>query len=140
MNFLRIYKIFKQFWMFTLGSNLSFWFQLLLTFIFTEVFRLWYMWSYAFALILATIVLFFFQQFITFHQGNRKLIKRLIKFTSVTVGLYIPNWFLVLIITNWLNRNYVFQYNYLVGILIASIPYAIIYFIISRKWVFKVSS
>lgn len=140
MNFSRIYKILRQFWLFTLGSNLSFWFQLFLTFILTEVLKLWYMWSYAIALIFATLVLFFFQQFITFHQGNRKIIKRGAKFTATTIALYIPNWFLVLIVTNWLNRNYIFQYNYILGIGTVAIPYAIIYYAICRKWIFRVSS
>lgn len=138
MNFSRIYKIFRQFWLFTLGSNLSFWFQLLLTFIFTEVFLLWYMWSYAIALVLATIALFVFQQFITFSKRTDHMLKRFIKFMVITIGAYTPNWFFVLIVTNWLNRNYVFQYNYLVGIFIVAIPYAIIYYVICRKWVFKV--
>lgn len=137
MSFSKIFKLLKQFLLFNLGNNLQFWAQLSLTFILTEVIKLWYMVSYGVALSITTIGLFFFQQFITFHQKPRELIKKLIRFTLITLGIYIPNWFLVLFITDWLNKNIMFKYNYILSIGITAIPYTLVYYLVCKEWLFR---
>ena len=69
----KIIKEIKRFVVFTIGNSLSFWFQLLLTFILTELLNLFYIGSYIISLILATIALFFYNEYITFKRKDKKI-------------------------------------------------------------------
>lgn len=129
-----------RFFIFTIGNSLSFWLQLLLTFLLTELLHLFYIFSYTISLVLATIGLFFYNKYITFKKKDKHLILSLIKFTFLTLAIYIPNIILVYFITYLLNKFITFKENYLIAIIIVSIPYAFIYYLLSKKWIFKPSS
>lgn len=132
-------KEIKKFIIFTIGNNLSFWLQLLLTIIFTELFKIFYIISYSISLILSTLALFFYNKYITFKADSKNLIINAIKFTSLTIAIYIPNIISVYLITNLLDKLIKFNYNYLISITLVAIPYAIIYYLSCKKWIFKPS-
>lgn len=129
-----------RFVVFSVGNSISFWLQLGLTFIFTELFNIYYILSYIISLTLATIGLFFYNEFITFKKKDKHLILSLIKFTFLTIAIYIPNIILVYFVTDLLNKFITFEENYLISIILISIPYAFIYYLLSKKWIFKPSS
>ncbi len=136
----KIIRKIKRFIIFTIGNNLSFLLQVSLTLIFTELLKIFYIISYSISLILATIALFFYNEYITFKIKRKNLILNLIKFTLLTTAIYIPNIISIYLITSLLNVLIKFQYNYILSIVIVSIPYAIIYYLLCKKWIFKISS
>ncbi len=132
-----LFKEIKKFLIFAIGNNLAFWLQLILILLLTEFLNLFYIWSYLISLILVTILLSFYNEYITFKRRKKNLIKNLIKFTAVTIGIYIPNIIIVYFVTNFLNSLIIFEYNYFLAIIVVSIPYAIGYYFLCRKWIFK---
>lgn len=129
----RTAKRIKNFFVFLAGNSASFWVQLGLTFLFTEYLNLYYIFSYALALILVTAGLFFYNEYLTFHKKLRKWFLSLVKFVLLTVGIYIPNIIIVYFLTNWINHILYFVYNYLIIIALVSIPYSLLYFFLSEK-------
>ena len=132
-----LFKEIKKFLIFLIGNNLAFWLQLILILIITEFLNLFYIWSYLISLVLVTILLSFYNEYITFKRRRENLIKRLVKFTLLTIGIYMPNIIIVYFVTNLLNKQMVFEYNYLLAIVMVSVPYAIGYYFLCKKWIFK---
>lgn len=133
-------KEIKRFLKFSAGNFLSFWLQLGLTFIFTESLHIFYILSNVISLTLAVIAFFFYNKFIIFKKKDKHLILNLVRFTFLTIAIYIPKIILVYFITNLLNKSITFELNYLIAIILTSIPYAFIYYILAKKWIFKLSS
>lgn len=116
---------------FLFGNHLAFLLEILLTWILTEIFYMWYMVSFGISLGLAFIFMFFFHHYVTFevtHDGY----KHLPIFMIITCAVYISSWALVYLITSALG------WHYILTIILVSIPASLISYILNKKFVFKI--
>ena len=116
---------------FLFGNHLVFLSGLLITWILTEVFHVWHMFSYGSSLILGMIFAYFFHHYITFEltEDSYRHISIFMVITSIN---YACSWILVYLITNF------FQGHYILTIIIVSIPMSLIYYKLNRRFVFRV--
>lgn len=113
------------------GNHLAFLGQILLTWILTEVFHIWHMFSYGISLLLAFIFMFFFHHYITFGLTDSNY-KDLPLFMIIISLVYLSSWSLVYLITSILG------WHYISTIILVSIPAALTSYILNKKLVFRI--
>ena len=111
----------KKLFLFLLGNNLAFWYEIGTTFFLTEFSKWWYAASYGFAL--ATSIFLLFSYYVTFvFKVDGDGLKRLRNFILLVIFVYFTNWILVLVITEETRLNYIASIV-LVGLIVAGFTY-----------------
>lgn len=114
------------------GNQITFLAQLILTFILTEAFHIWYMLSYGISLIFGLGMMFLYHKHITFNLKDTAN-KHFILFSIIMLGNFIASWILVYLITTILPFL-----HYIITIIIISIPLSIITYRMIKRIVFKI--
>ena len=126
------------------GTGITGSIELLITIFLTELFNFWYIHSYAFALFVGSIILFFFHRHITFKAHHIRK-RTIVKFWSILGAIYILNLtilYLLSKLTDYLisyfniTNSIIINYNYILLIIIVAIPFSYIGFILSMKHIF----
>lgn len=95
----------SKFSKYTLGGGVNYGIKLGLTLLFTEIFHLWYFFSYLISLLLVIIFSFFYNAYITYEvQDNKK--RNFLKYTLTLLFFLLSDLFLVTLMTEWLNLHY----------------------------------
>ena len=113
--------------LFALGGLLVFLYEILITIILTEFFKMWVMYSYALALLSGLVLLYFYHSYITFSISHSS--DNLLRFFLLYLCTYIIAWIIVLSATN-------FGLHYVSSIFIVSILLSVINYHANKKWVF----
>ena len=117
----------KQFRAYVTGGLISFVIIMLLSFYLTENFKLWYIYSYAIALVIGDIFKYFFDTDITFKR--KKEDSALKFFLVIFVGI-------ILSLASVALMTSVLKLNYLLSIVITGMLFSILSFNINKRWVF----
>ncbi|MAG15574.1 hypothetical protein CMO88_00780 [Candidatus Woesearchaeota archaeon] len=128
----------KKYLIFIIGGGIGVFLTMLTTTLLTEVFKLWYGFSYAFGLGIGLTFKFLYHRKITFNKLSKWKL-RLARFFSVFVVMVIVNWLLVYASTETLaniSQQEVKAAHYLTTIVLVALLLSIINFIASKKWVF----
>lgn len=120
---------------FLFGNHLAFLGEILLTWILTEAFYMHYIFSYGISLIIGWIFVFLFHHYITFEIKSDSY-RRLPLFIVITAISNTLSWFLVYLLTQLLNQHFLHR-HYIMTIIIVSIPMSLIYYILNKKFVFR---
>jgi len=95
----RIFGRFQQFFLYCLGGGFAFIIDIGGLYIFTEYFKIWYLFSATLSFVLAAIFNYLFQRFITFKSADKNIIRQFIFFVLIAaVGLLINNILLYLLV------------------------------------------
>ena len=116
--------------MFVLGGGLCFIYDIIATFILTEIVGVWYLASYFFALSTGIIFLFIYHMRVTFGKSDN-VKRRFAKFVFVaTVYLFLNTW-LVYFITE------TYKLHYLKSVILVTTVLSILNYLVNKKWVFR---
>lgn len=115
---------------FSIGGFLCFIYDIIVTVLLTEIFDIWYMLSYAIALLTGLVFLYFFHSFFTFEKLDR-IERRMFKFFVVMASSYFLNWLIVYIFTEF------YYYHYFPSIISVTIVLSFFNYYINNKWVFR---
>lgn len=118
-----------EFITFSLGGLVIFLYELLLTVVLTELFGIWFMYSYFFALLTGLGFLFLFHFYITFNMKKVRFF-HIEKFLVNYLIMYFFSFFLVLVVTSK-------GIHYLISIILISIIVSILNYFINKTWVFQ---
>ena len=120
--------VYRRFMFFSIGSLSVSILEVITTIILTEIFNMWYMYSYTIALCLGLALLFFYHLIITFKKSANKL-HSFLRFILLYACSYTFAWVLVFTTTS-------FGVNYIIPII--GVPVLLSYFNykINKKWVF----
>ncbi len=118
-----------QFTEFSLVGTTGFAIQVFLTLLLTEVVRITYYWSYAFALITTWLFSFTFNMKLTF-ESTGGFGKRLAKFAILAAGSLIINWLIVVSSVAYL------KIHYLMSIIFVSLILSFVSFTLQDLWIF----
>jgi len=132
--FYKLYKkllLFRRYIIFIFGGGLGLVINLLITFVLTEYFYLWHMFSYSIGLTLNIIINYIYHTKITFKIERSK--NRLIKFVVVFLLMVLLNWFFVYYFTEIIG----FKKYYLIVIVAVTFVLSIINYLINKLYVFK---
>ncbi len=120
---------------FTIGNWTAYLLQLLITFILTYFFDWWYMLSYATALLLGTLILFFYHENVTFKTKHpvfkENSTKMLLKFLIWAGLLILISWLIVFILA------YILGMHYLLAIILTGPILSLFNYYVNKKWVFQ---
>jgi len=115
---------------FFIGGIFSLSLKLGLTFLLTEIFKMWYFLSYIITLVVVLLYGFFYNAHITFKVTDNKRIN-FVKFCAITLSLLVLDGFLVKLLTDY------FNVYYLISIFVVSIVLFFTRFETYNKFVFK---
>ena len=117
--------------------------ELILTIILTEVFSIWYIYSYIIALAVGSLAQFFFHRHVSFTKHNAPK-RRYIKFALFLGSIYTLNVAILYGLTRYVEYliatynlvNPIFRFHYAFSIPIVAIPFSMIHFFINKKYIF----
>jgi putative flippase GtrA len=117
---------------FILGGNIVFLFEWLLTIMLTELFYFHHNLSYIFSLLLGLLLLFSFHEKITFRADTTHRYYVLKKFVWLYSMFAVINWFLVYLISPWI--------NYIILIPIVTAILSAVIYPLNKNWIFRCKS
>ena len=118
----------KNFAVFGVGGMVIFIFELFLTILLTEHFEVKYYNSFAIALFIGTVLLYFYHSSITFPNSRKKRYHYFFFTYTFSGALF---WFLSILVTKMV------KLHYSLGIILTAVPISIINFSINKYIVFK---
>lgn len=116
---------------FLFGNHLAFLGGILLTWILTEAFHIWYMMSYGISLFIGFLFIFLFHHYITFEIESDSY-SHFPLFMIITVTSNVISWFFVYLTTHFLTSHYI------ITIVLVSIPMSLVYYNLNKKFVFRI--
>jgi putative flippase GtrA len=119
----------RRYILFCVGGILVFLFDVLATIVLTEFFNIWHMYSYAFALVLGTLILFIYHLIVTFNDRNN-LLNKFFRFVILYIVSYVIAWLFVFIATH-------IGVHYVISIIIISLFLSFINYKLNKNWVFR---
>ena len=120
----------KTFIRFVIGGIISYGVKIAATFVATEVFRLWYFYSYLFSLALVIVVNYLVNVYYIFRVQDH-LLMNFVKYLGSILLFYLADAALVKALTDWL------LLNYLVSIVISTTLFFLGKFVFYQFFLFK---
>lgn len=126
IEFNKLIKEARRYFTFIVGGGISLLINLSITFILTEFFKLWHMYSYTIALSVEILFLFTYHTHITFKARGH-----FAKFVGIVLLITLLNWIGVYVI------SVVIGINYLISIILVSLMISVLNYYLNKIWVFS---